>query len=184
MSNFDNILNSLYSDIKAMTEEVGKKAEETIEVSKLNLERSKLKKRVQENYQRLGEIIYGGYKNEEDVSDVVAVLYKQLDEDFERIEDIYNEICSVKNGVDVYVTSEDFCGEEEENSAVEAVLYGEKDEEQLKTLCEAASGETEAETEAGEKESEETEKEAQAAVEKRRRALEKKSSNEIDVDAD
>ena len=94
MSGFDNILN----DLKAVTDEVGKKANETFEISKLSLERAKIKSRVQQNYQRLGEIVYGGHKNDEDVSDIVAVLYEQLDDDFARIEEIYNEICAVKAG--------------------------------------------------------------------------------------
>ena len=94
MSNFDNLLD----DLKSVTDEVGKKAGETLEISKLSLERARIRGRIQQNYRRLGEVIYGGYKNGEDVSDVVAVLYEQLDEDFERVEEIYNTICAIKAG--------------------------------------------------------------------------------------
>lgn len=92
MSDFDDVMKDLRSDIKTMADEVGKKTNETVEVSKLRMERMKLKNRVKSNYQRLGEVIYGGRKNQEDVSDVTSVLYSQLDTDFARIEQIYDEI--------------------------------------------------------------------------------------------
>lgn len=119
MSGFDNILN----DLKAVTDEVGKKANETFEISKLSLERAKIKSRVQQNYQRLGEIVYGGHKNDEDVSDIVAVLYEQLDDDFARIEEIYNEICAVKAGAGVADVCEDeFDDMDEEAAEAEQLL--------------------------------------------------------------
>lgn len=121
MSNFDNILTSLM----AATEEVGKKANETIEISKLNVERAKVKNRVRENYQRLGEIVYGGYKNEEDVSDITAVLFEQLDEDFDRIEDIYNQICAIKAGAGdgiIDISEDEMTEMEEEAEEAEEML--------------------------------------------------------------
>ncbi len=196
MSNFENIINDLYSEVKAMTKEVEKKAEETIEISKLNMERIKIRSRIQQNYQRLGEIIYGSYKNEEDVSDIVAALYEQLDEDFERVEGIYNEICSVKNGIGVSADGESrVC--EEEKTKVKTAQYEEEQKKPL-ALSEKPNEEveraqnfkdvpevrSEPEPEAVKDESQKVEENA-AEVAKRRRTFGKNGGDlGIDVDAD
>ena len=80
----------------------GKFAGDAVELSRLKLEHLKLKNRVRENYERLGEIVYGGYKNKEDVSDVIAVLYEQLDEDFANIERLFDAMNAVKAGYASY----------------------------------------------------------------------------------
>lgn len=102
MADINKIMNNLYSDIKAVGQEVGRRTGDAVELSKLKLEHLKVKNRIKEDYERLGEIVYGGYKNEEDVSDVIAVLYEQLDEDFEELEQIYSAINCVKAGYSVY----------------------------------------------------------------------------------
>lgn len=169
MSNFDNLLD----DLKAVTDEVGKKAGETLEISKLSLERARIRGRIQQNYRRLGEVIYGGYKNGEDVSDVVAVLYEQLDEDFERVEEIYNTICAIKAGADV-VMDEDFSGGEEPKGEVVAELYAQEEAPKAEEAPNAPEAEEPAEL-----------PEEQAA---RRAAFagkaQKSNENGIDVDAD
>lgn len=98
MSEFDEIMKDLGSDIRLMADEVGKKTEKTVNISRLRMERVKIRRRISENYRCLGEVVYGGVKNEEDVSDVTKVIYEQLDDDFSRIEEIYDEIEKLKLG--------------------------------------------------------------------------------------
>ena len=98
MADINEIMNNLYSDLKAVGQEVGRRTGDAVELSRLKLEHLKLKNRVRENYERLGEIVYGGYKNKEDVSDVIAVLYEQLDEDFANIERLFDAMNAVKAG--------------------------------------------------------------------------------------
>ena len=102
MADINEIMNNLYSDLKAVGQEVGRRTGDAVELSRLKLEHLKLKNRVRENYERLGEIVYGGYKNKEDVSDVIAVLYEQLDEDFANIERLFDAMNAVKAGYASY----------------------------------------------------------------------------------
>ena len=98
MADINEVLSNLCSDLKAVGQEVGRRTGDAVELSRLKLEHLKLKNRVRDNYERLGEIIYGGYKNKEDVSDVIAVLYEQLDEDFAEIERLFAAMNAVKAG--------------------------------------------------------------------------------------
>ena len=102
MADINEIMNNLYSDLKAVGQEVGRRTGDAVELSRLKLEHLKLKNRVRGNYERLGEIVYGGYKNKEDVSDVIAVLYEQLDEDFANIERLFDAMNAVKAGYASY----------------------------------------------------------------------------------
>ena len=106
MADISEVMSNLYSDLKAVGQEVGRRTGDAVEYSRLKLEHLKLKNRVRENYERLGEIIYGGYKNGEDVSDVVAVLYEQLDEDFAEIERLFAAMNAVKAGYASYAEAE------------------------------------------------------------------------------
>lgn len=106
MADINEVLSNLCSDLKAVGQEVGRRTGDAVELSRLKLEHLKLKNRVRDNYERLGEIIYGGYKNKEDVSDVVAVLYEQLDEDFAEIERLFAAMNAVKAGYATYAEAE------------------------------------------------------------------------------
>lgn len=106
MADINEVMSNLYSDLKAVGQEVGRRTGDAVELSRLKLEHLKLKNRVRENYERLGEIVYGGYKNKEDVSDVIAVLYEQLDEDFASIERIFAAMNAVKAGYATYAEAE------------------------------------------------------------------------------
>lgn len=106
MADINEVLSNLCSDLKAVGQEVGRRTGDAVELSRLKLEHLKLKNRVRDNYERLGEIIYGGYKNKEDVSDVIAVLYEQLDEDFAEIERLFAAMNAVKAGYDTYAEAE------------------------------------------------------------------------------
>ena len=101
MADINEVLSNLCSDLKAVGQEVGRRTGDAVELSCL-----KLKNRVRDNYERLGEIIYGGYKNKEDVSDVIAVLYEQLDEDFAEIERLFAAMNAVKAGYATYAEAE------------------------------------------------------------------------------
>ena len=176
MSGFDNILN----DLKAVTDEVGKKANETFEISKLSLERAKIKSRVQQNYQRLGEIVYGGHKNDEDVSDIVAVLYEQLDDDFARIEEIYNEICAVKAGAGVADVCEDEFDDMDEEAAEAEQLLLEMEAEEPEEAEEPAEAEEAPEA----PEAEESGEKIAARKSALKAAAKESIEPEINVDAD
>ena len=106
MADVNEVLSNLCSDLKAVGQEVGRRTGDAVELSRLKLEHLKLKNRVRDNYERLGEIIYGGYKNKEDVSDVIAVLYEQLDEDFAEIERLFAAMNAVKAGYASYAEAE------------------------------------------------------------------------------
>lgn len=106
MADINEVLSNLCSDLKAVGQEVGRRTGDAVELSRLKLEHLKLKNRVRDNYERLGEIIYGGYKNKEDVSDVIAVLYEQLDEDFTEIERLFAAMNAVKAGYATYAEAE------------------------------------------------------------------------------
>ncbi|MBR2040920.1 MAG: hypothetical protein IJ945_00890 [Oscillospiraceae bacterium] len=98
MSEFDDFIRGLGSDIKNAAEQVGKKAEETFEISKRRAEKIKIKGHINSLYQRLGELTYGGMKNGEDVSEEANGYVAQLDEAFARIEELYEEINAIRNG--------------------------------------------------------------------------------------
>lgn len=106
MADINEVLSNLCSDLKAVGQEVGRRTGDAVELSRLKLEHLKLKNRVRDNYERLGEIVYGGYKNKEDVSDVIAVLYEQLDEDFAEIERLFAAMNAVKAGYASYAEAE------------------------------------------------------------------------------
>ena len=106
MADINEVLSNLCSDLKAVGQEVGRRTGDAVELSRLKLEHLKLKNRVRDNYERLGEIISGGYKNKEDVSDVIAVLYEQLDEDFAEIERLFAAMNAVKAGYASYAEAE------------------------------------------------------------------------------
>ena len=106
MADINEVLSNLCSDLNAVGQEVGRRTGDAVELSRLKLEHLKLKNRVRDNYERLGEIIYGGYKNKEDVSDVIAVLYEQLDEDFAEIERLFAAMNAVRAGYASYAEAE------------------------------------------------------------------------------
>ena len=111
MSEFDNFIRGIGSDIKIAAEKVGKKAEETFEISKRQAEKIKIKGHIQALYQQLGELTYGGQKNEEDVSEETAEIVAKLDEAFVRIEELFEEINEIKNGT--FVEDEEMDWDEE-----------------------------------------------------------------------
>ena len=105
MSEFDDFIRGIGSDIKIAAEKVGKKAEETFEISKRRAEKMKIKGHIQALYQRLGELTYGGMKNGEDVSEETAEIIEKLDAAFARVEELFDEITAIKNGT--YVPEEE-----------------------------------------------------------------------------
>ncbi len=110
MSDFDDFIRGIGSDIKVAAENVGKKAEKTFEISKRRAERISLKGNIQKNYQKLGELVYGGLKNNEDIEEEMKAITEQLDNDFFRISELYEEINAIKNGT--YVPEEEDWEEE------------------------------------------------------------------------
>lgn len=111
MSEFDDFIRGIGSDIKNAAEQVGKKAEETFEISKRRAEKMKIKGHIQSLYQKLGELTYGGMKNGEDVSEETDALIAQLDEAFARVEELFEEINAIRNGT--FVQEEEMDWEEE-----------------------------------------------------------------------
>ena len=111
MSEFDDFIRGIGSDIKNAAEQVGKKAEETFEISKRRAEKMKIKGHIQSLYQKLGELTYGGMKNGEDVSEETGALIEQLDEAFARVEELFEEINAIRNGT--FVQEEEMDWEEE-----------------------------------------------------------------------
>lgn len=108
MAEFGDLIKGFYDDVKDAAKTATEKTYEAVEISKLRIERMKLKGRIQSNYESLGEIVYGGHKNDEDVSDAVNVIFEQLDDDFAKIEEIYEKIEDIKeNGIEPEDQEED-----------------------------------------------------------------------------
>ena len=143
MSEFDDFIRGIGSDIKNVAEKVGKKAEETFEISKRQAEKMKIKGHIQSLYQQLGELTYGGMKNGDDVSEETAALIEQLDKAFFRIEELFEEITAIKNGTFV---SDDEMDWDEEYAEEYDVDVAEIIEE-AKTFEENEEGEDEIEVE-------------------------------------
>lgn len=135
MSEFDDFIRGIGSDIKIAAEQVGKKAEETFEISKRRAEKLKIKGSIQRLYQRLGELTYGEMKNGEDVSEETGAIVAQLDEAFIRVKELFEEINAIRNGT--------FVPEEEETDWEEA--YAEEEEEPEESSEEAEISEEPAE---------------------------------------
>ncbi len=136
MSEFDDFIRGIGSDIKIAAEKVGKKAEKTFEISKRQAEKMKLKGHIQSLYQQLGELTYGGMKNGDDVSEETGELIAKLDATFVRIEELYEEIKEIKNGT--FVSDDDMDWDEEyaeeydvdvEEIIEEAKVFEENEEE-------------------------------------------------------
>ena len=139
MSEFDDFIRGIGSDIKNVAEKVGKKAEETFEISKRQAEKIKVKGQIQALYQQLGELTYGGEKNGEDVSEETAEIVAKLDEAFVRIEELFEEISEIKNGTFVEDDEMDWDEEyaEEYDVDVEEII------EEVKVFEEAEEAEEE-----------------------------------------
>lgn len=129
MSDFDDIIKGLRSDLKNASKQVEKKTSETIELSKLRVEKMKLRGKIQSCYEELGELVYGGYKNEEDVSEGQKALFEELDADFERIEEIYREVEAVKAGKALQKEEDEDIEEELDNMMEEAFEEADEDDE-------------------------------------------------------
>lgn len=147
MSEFDDFIKGLGSDIKTAAEQLGKKADETFEISKRHAEKIKIKGRIQRNYQRLGEEIYGGMKNGEDVSEETNAIIAQLDEDFERIKVLYEEITAIKNGSTVPEEEEEAEPDWEEEYAEEYDIEETLDDEIIEGFGEIPEEDEEQKTE-------------------------------------
>ena len=132
-------MSNLCSDLKAVGQEVGRRTGDAVELSRLKLEHLKLKNRVRDNYERLGEIIYGGYKNKEDVSDVIAVLYEQLDEDFAEIERLFAAMNAVKAGYATYAEAEAVGEAEPEEEPSEEKKAGPEIEKEIDEMMDEAA---------------------------------------------
>ena len=114
MSEFDDFIRGIGSDIKNAAEKVGKKAEETFEISKRQAEKMRIKGHVQSLYQQLGELTYGGMKNGEDVSEETGALIAKLDEAFFRIEELFEENEEPEVEVELIIAEEEPAKEPEE----------------------------------------------------------------------
>lgn len=130
MSDFDDIIKGLRSDLKTASKQVEKKTSETIEISKLRVEKMKLKGKIQSCYEELGELVYGGYKNEEDIEEGKKALFEELDEDFERIDEIYREVEAIKAGKTVQKKDDDI-QEELDDMMEEAFEEAEEDDDEV-----------------------------------------------------
>ena len=141
MSEFDDFIRGISSDIKTAAEQVSKKTEEVYEISKRRAEKVKIKGRIQADYQKLGELVYGSIKNEENVDEEVAAIVGALDAEFERISEIYEEINAIKNGS--YVPEEDEEDDEEDWEEEYAEGYDEDEEEETEEAVVLLEGESE-----------------------------------------
>lgn len=147
MSEFDNFVRGIGSDIKIAAEKVGKKAEETFEISKRKAERISIKGNIQKNYQKLGELVYGGIKNDEDIQNEMEAIVAELDFNFARITELYEEIEAIKNGSYVADDAEDWEEEyaeeyDEEEPEVEVALVIEEDGEIIEEPAEVVTEES------------------------------------------
>jgi len=84
MSSLDNIL----SDVKVVAGEVGKKANEYMEISRLRLERVTVKGDIQKNFAKIGELVYNAHRSGEEGEEVVGIYLDEIDDQYKRLDEI------------------------------------------------------------------------------------------------
>ncbi len=92
MSNFDDFV----SDMKVVAGEVGKKANEYVEMSKLRLERVTIKGDIQKNFSKIGELVYNKHRTGEENEEVIGIYTDEIDDQYKRIAEITARITELK----------------------------------------------------------------------------------------
>lgn len=93
MSSFDNLL----SKAKAATQKAGKKANEMVEITKLNLEVSDVKSQIDNIYRDMGKAIYETYQETGAVDEPMQRKCMLIDEKYKQIEEINAKLGTLKN---------------------------------------------------------------------------------------
>lgn len=88
MGAFDNFM----SKAKDVAMAAGKKTEETIEISKLKMQRSAAKGDIEKIKTRLGAIVYQSKKSDVDYTDQINECIKEIDSIYATIESLNKEI--------------------------------------------------------------------------------------------
>ncbi|MPN20572.1 hypothetical protein SDC9_167951 [bioreactor metagenome] len=107
MSNFDKFI----AKAKTATQMAGKKANDILEVTKLNLEASELQNQIDDIFKEMGKIIYDAYKTEgvedklmQEKCEVIELKYSKIDDIKSKIGALKNVAicpkCSEKNSID------------------------------------------------------------------------------------
>jgi predicted phage tail protein len=93
MANFDNIL----GDLRIVAEEVEKKTREAVELSRLRMEKIQVRSDIRKNYESIGEMVYAEYRSREDNSDVIDIFKKEIDREYDRLNEITGRIRKLRN---------------------------------------------------------------------------------------
>lgn len=88
--------NDFLAKAKKLTDTMGKKANEAIDVSKLKLSASQIQADIRKTYEKLGEIVYKSSLTHADTDKIVKMCTKELDELFDELEKVNNKINDIK----------------------------------------------------------------------------------------
>lgn len=137
MDNFDEFI----GNVKVAAEDIGKKANDYVEISKLLLERSTMKSDIQKSYAKIGELVYTD-KNEGKNSDIIDMYIEELNSLNERLKEINLQIAKLRNKSICLK-----CGAENEAGAIFCSRCGAsfEDEEDLAVTEDIISAEEETE---------------------------------------
>jgi len=93
MANFDSIL----GDLRIVAEEVEKKTRETIELSRLRMEKIQVRSDIKKNYESIGELVYAEYRSHEDNGDVIEIFEKEIDREYDHLGEIAGRVRKLRN---------------------------------------------------------------------------------------
>lgn len=75
-----NRVDQLLNQAKELADAAGKKAGETLEVSKLKFENFKINSQIQKAYEKLGSFVYKMHKNGEENQELIDVCMEEIDD--------------------------------------------------------------------------------------------------------
>lgn len=91
------VFDDFYGTAKDMTDAIGKKTGELVEISKLKLKASQLSNEIQTNYEKLGRSMYtmtkSGYENNELIDSII----QDIDVKISRLKRVEKKISELKN---------------------------------------------------------------------------------------
>ena len=110
-----SIIDGLFYKAKSTGETVGKKANELLEQTKLNLSISGVQSEIDKTFREIGQIVFDLYKNGEVFPSEISTKCADVDEKYEKIDELRSDINRIKNikvcaqCTQISSASNDFC---------------------------------------------------------------------------
>ena len=91
----------LFEDVvvnaKSAVSVVGKKAGQIVDISKLRFNAAEINNEISKRFESLGRVVYDGEKTENNASELVAECVKAIDELYDQLDAINEQIAVLKN---------------------------------------------------------------------------------------